>query len=175
MLIAALLAIQPAVLSALSWATVPLEPAAAAEPISTQGVGALIGGIISYSRWPTQPRPVRLCLAGSTRYALRMSDAQRAAGQSILIRSIGIAGSPADCDVLYLGAMRDPARGRLLAATRGKPIVSIIEDDLHCQSGAMFCLLPGRSTFKLNLDAVSRSEVHIDPRVLRIASGEERG
>jgi len=175
MLIGALLAFQPVLLPALSRAALPLEPAAAVEPVGTQDVGALVGGIISYSRWPTQPRPVRLCLAGATRYALRMSDAQRSAGQSILIRSIAATASPADCDVLYLGTMRVAARERLLAATRGQPIVSIVEDDLHCRGGAMFCLVPSRSTFKLNLDAVSRSGVHIDPRVLRIASGEERG
>ena len=95
MLIAALLAFQPAVLPALSPAAIPLAPAAAAEPTATEGVGALVGGIISYSRWPIQPRPVHLCLVGSTRYALRMSDAQRIAGQSILIRSIGATTSPA--------------------------------------------------------------------------------
>jgi hypothetical protein len=175
MLIGALLAFQPAVLPALSPAAVPLEPTAITEPTNTEGVGALVGGIIGYSRWPTQPRPVRLCLAGSTRYALRMSDAQRTAGQSILIRSIGSAARPANCDVLYLGTMRVAARARLLAATRGQPIVSIIENDVQCRSGAMFCLVPSRSTFRLNLDAVSRSQVHIDPRVLRIASDGEHG
>jgi hypothetical protein len=175
MLIAALLAFQPAVLPALSPAAIPLEPTAAAEATATEDVGALVGGIISYSRWPTEPRPVRLCLVGSTRYALRMSDAQRIAGQSILIRSIGATTSPAGCDVVYLGTMRAAARTRLLAATHGQPIVSIIENDLHCRSGAMFCLEPSRSSFKLNIDAVSRSQVHIDPRVLRIASGGEQG
>jgi len=176
MLIAALLAVPMPVLSAVSPAAVPLEPiAAAAEPNSTESVASLVGGIISYSRWPTPPRPVRLCLAGSTRYARRISDAQRTAGQSLMIRALAAGASPASCDVLYLGTMRVAARARMLAATRGQPIVSIIENDPHCRSGAMFCLFPARGTFRLNLDAVSRSEVRIDPRVLRIASGEEPG
>jgi hypothetical protein len=175
MVIAALLALQPPVVPAASLAAMALEPVAAAEPSSAESVASLVGGIISYSRWPTQPRPVRLCLAGSTAHALRISDAQRTAGQSLMIRGLAADASPADCDVLYLGAMRVGARARMLAVTRGQPIVTIIEDDPDCRSGAMFCLVPTRGTFRLNLDAVSRSEVRIDPRVLRIASGEERG
>jgi hypothetical protein len=174
MLIAALLAAPMLVLSAVSPAAVPLEPiSAAAEPDSAESVASLVGGIISYSRWPTQPRFVRLCIAGTTRHALRISEAQRTAGLSLMIRSVAAGGSPERCDVLYLGTMRIAARAKMLAATRGQPIVSIIENDPHCRSGAMFCLMPSRGTFRLNLDAVSRSEVRVDPRVLRIASGEE--
>jgi hypothetical protein len=174
MVIAALLAFQSSMMPAVSPAVAQLEPvAAAAEPAKAESVASLVGGIISYSRWPTPPRPVRLCLAGSTRHALRISDAQRTAGQSLMIRAVAAGATPAGCDVLYLGTMRVAARAKMLAATRGKPVVSIIEDDLHCRTGAMFCLIPARGTFRLNLDAVSRSQVRIDPRVLRIASGEE--
>jgi hypothetical protein len=173
MVIAALLAFQPPVVPALLPAAAQVEPTAAAAPDSAESVASLVGGIISYSRWPTQPRPVRLCLAGATRYALRISEAQRTAGQSLMIRSLGSLASPATCDVLYIGAMRPAAQRRMIAAARSQPIVSIIEDDPHCRSGAMFCLVPAHGTFRLNLDAVSRSEVRIDPRVLRIASGEE--
>jgi hypothetical protein len=177
MWIAALLALQPPVVPAISPAANPLEPTAAAEPSGAESVGGLVGGIIGYSRWPTQPRPVRLCLAGATRYALRMSDAQRTAGQSILIRSIGTAASTASCDVLYVGTLSASRRARLIAAARAQPIVSIIENDPNCRSGAMFCLSATKATatFKLNLDAVSRSQVRVDPRVLRIADGGERG
>jgi hypothetical protein len=175
MLVAALLAFQPAVLPAASPAAIPLEPTPAAAADSADSVASLVGGIISYSRWPTQPRPVRLCLAGATRYALRISDAQRTAGQSLMIRSVGSAGKSATCDVIYIGTMRPAARTRLIAATRGQPVVTIVENDPACRSGAMFCLVPARGTFRLNLDAVSRSQVRVDPRVLRIASGEERG
>jgi hypothetical protein len=175
MLVAALLALQPAVLSAASPAALPLEPVAAAASDRADSVASLVGGIISYSRWPTPPRPVRLCLAGATHYALRISDAQRTAGQSLMIRSVGGAGRSASCDVIYIGAMRTAARARLIAAAHGQPVVTIVEDDPNCRSGAMFCLVPARGTFRLNLDAVSRSQVRVDPRVLRIASGEERG
>jgi YfiR/HmsC-like len=175
MLIAALFAAPVPVLPSFVPAAVQVEATAAAAPDSAESVGGLVGGIISYARWPTQPRPVRLCLAGATRYALRMSDAQRTAAQSILVRSVRAAAGAAECDVLYLGSMSTSARGRMLAAARGKPIVSIVENDRNCRSGAMFCITATRSaaSFKLNLDAVSRSQVRIDPRVLRIASGEE--
>ncbi|MEO7470390.1 MAG: YfiR/HmsC family protein, partial [Sphingobium limneticum] len=42
-----------------------------------------------------------------------------------------------------------------------------------CGSGAIFCLLyaPQTLSFQLNIDAVSRSAVRIDPRVLRLSKG----
>lgn len=64
-------------------------------------------------------------------------------------------------------------RQRLIAAVRGNPVVTIAEDDRDCAGGAMFCLLfaPQTLSFQLNIDAVSRSTVRIDPRVLRVAKG----
>ena len=59
---------------------------------------------------------------------------------------------------------------RLIASTTGRPVVTIVEADLACRSGAMFCLLyaPQSLSFRLSIDAVSRSTVRIDPRVLRL-------
>ena len=52
-------------------------------------------------------------------------------------------------------------------------VLTIAEADPDGRSQAMFSLLfrPGALNFRLNIDAVSRSGLKVDPRVLRLAQG----
>lgn len=128
----------------------------------------MVGGILSYTRWPTRPQPVRLCVAGATRHAAALG-----ALPGTLLRTIPTGGAPSDlgCNALFLGALPTNERARLLAASRGQPIATIDQADPGCRGGAMFCLYlqPERIAFELNLDAVSRSTVRIDPKVLLLS------
>ena len=57
---------------------------------------------------------------------------------------------------------------------RGRPVLTITDDDPGCSFGAMFCLrarAPGVS-FSVNLDAIGRGTLRIDPRVLKIGSDD---
>jgi hypothetical protein len=80
------------------------------------------------------------------------------------------------CDVLYLATLQPASNARLLAAVRGRAVLTVAEDDPTCRGGAMFCLhvRPNDIAFELNLDAVSRSGVTVDPRVLRLSRGTGR-
>lgn len=131
----------------------------------------MIGGIIAYSRWPAPTNPVRMCVAGRASHASGFDEIEQSAGRPVRLQYIPTTTMPVACDVLYLGAMPPASRMRLIAATRNQPILSIIEQDPDCRSGAMICLDIGATaqTFRLSIDAVSRSKVRIDPRVLRIA------
>ncbi len=140
----------------------------------------IVASILAYSRWPSPPAPVRLCVIGPAdhadnfaRLALPQAGAQR--GLRIQRRDIGptapaIAGA---CDAVYIGKLPLPAMRLVTAAARGQAIVTIAENDPDCRSEAMFCLIhaPTALSFRINLDAVSRSTVRIDPRVLRISRG----
>jgi hypothetical protein len=77
------------------------------------------------------------------------------------------------CNVVYMGRVEQRAAQQSFAAVRGKGVLTIAENDPQCRSQAMFCLLPGREVlgFAINIDAVSRSGLRIDPRVLRMATG----
>lgn len=144
-----------------------------ADGATDQAVADMLAGIVSFTRWPEPHAPLRLCLAGVVRFIAKRPDGPP--NQALLVRalppSIG-AGQMADqCDIVYFGALPPAAAGRLLAATRPAPILTIAEDDPTCRGGAMFCLRfgPGQISFELNLDAVSRGGVTIDPRVLRLS------
>jgi hypothetical protein len=147
-------------------------PVAAPAALS-QVVAQVVMGILSYSRWPVPPAPIRLCVLGSTQYAeeLLASDAPLP-GQDVSTHRIEInADLPSGCDAVYIGALASADRERVLDRVTGRPIVSIIENDPDCAVGSMFCLnvRPPQVGFRVNLDSIARSGVRIHPSVLQLA------
>lgn len=136
-----------------------------------QAVARMVHGIVGYTRWPSAPAVVNICIAGIPRFAGAIGAAGRT-GQRIAARRVNPAALRApDCNALYLGSMAPADRAALLARMRGSAVVTIDENDPACRAGAMICLRIGRAQagFELNVDAVSRSTVRIDPRVLRLS------
>lgn len=140
-------------------------------------VARTVGGIVSYTRWPAgqgqQPDQdaLHLCVSGDARHATRLRAAGANAGRAISVEPVAAGASTADCDILYLGGMPPQAWGRMVHGIRNRAVLSIAETDPDCRSGTMFCLeLRGSGRgFLLNIDAIARSAVRIDPRVLRLA------
>lgn len=140
-----------------------------------RGVNRMIGGIISYASWSGEPRatPRTMCVIGAPR--LSNAIAPRVAGGPLIsVRRTTVAGATGDdgCDILFLGRMPAADRQRLIAWVRARPVLTITDDDPDCSYGAMFCL-SGRATslsFSVNLDAIGRGTVRVDPRVLKIGS-----
>jgi hypothetical protein len=53
-------------------------------------------------------------------------------------------------------------------------VLTVTDDDPDCLRGAMFCLAPrpGGLGFSVNLDAIGRGGLRVDPRVLKIGQGD---
>jgi hypothetical protein len=136
-------------------------------------VAQLVVAIIGYTQFPVMPSPIRVCIVGATVHGGALGNAVFPGRQSTSNTAPPMAG-PLPCDVLYLGQFTTLTitQGWVRRAV-GKPVVTIAEDDPGCHSQAMFCLayLPDRVSFRLNIDAISRSTVRIDPRVLRVSEG----
>ncbi len=137
-------------------------------------VRQVVLGIISFTRWPTSPAKVRLCVSGNTDYAGDLLagplpstglpvEAQRVSVDEPAIGAL--------CDALYLGAVSDTERRQLLANIAGHPLLTISERNDSCTLGMMFCLNvdADRVTFDINLDTVARSGVRVHPNVLKLA------
>ncbi|MDF2382888.1 YfiR family protein [Nostoc ellipsosporum NOK] len=135
-------------------------------------VARTIGGIASYSRWPEPTPTLHVCVAGAVHHADRLGEAARTAGRPVTVRRLGVGTAPGGCDLLYLGAMRPAESLGMIRATHGRAILSIAESDPACRGGAMFCLVVGASSigFRINIDAISRSALRVDPRVQRVAT-----
>jgi hypothetical protein len=152
----------------------PTLPPTAGADRRSDAVGQVVMGILSYARWPAQPDPIRLCIAGHPAYAEALLDGSaRMAGLTVLPRPVS-EDSPTladDCDALYVGGLGNAERQRIVQRIVGHPVVSIVEDDHECAVGAMFCLdvQPERVGFQVNLDSVTRSGVRISPNVLQLS------
>jgi len=140
------------------------------------GVARIVGGLIGYAHWPQPKSRIAICTLGATRFSRRLGEAGAVAGLPVATRALpsGDAATIQGCDLLYLGAMPADQRLRAIRAVHGQPIMSVDEASPDCRSGAMFCLAARGDaiTFRLNIDAISRSQVRVDPRVLRLFSGD---
>lgn len=134
----------------------------------------MLGGIISYARWPGEPTraPRTMCLVGTPQITTRIAPT----GSIVIVRRVTVAGATDDngCDIIYLGQMPAADRLHLIGWVRGRPVLTVTDDDDACVRGAMFCLHGRRTSlsFSVNLDSVGRGPLRIDPRVLKIGGGE---
>ena len=153
----------------------PVVPkATAAVDSGRASVATVVAGIVSYTRWPADLRSIRLCTLGQGRGVDELlSGADLGSAQlSVPVRAasdIGVALD--DCDAIYVGALATGTARRLLQRSVGRPVLTIGEGPEFCTDGGMFCLQPEAPTasFAVNLDAVARSGLKVNPRVLRFA------
>ena len=141
-----------------------------------RAVNRMIGGIVSYARWPDGSTATTrvMCVIGTPRLTDRLAPDTPGTGSVVVRRlSADVVATRTDCDILFLGRMPVADRRQLIAWVRGRPILTITDDDAACIYGAMFCLnnQAASLSFSVNLDAIGRGPLRIDPRVLRIGGG----
>ncbi len=153
-------------------AGMPLGTAAAGESAYAGAAARTVKAIIDYTRWPQHHDPLVLCVAGSASHAaelgaIRLADGRRVERRNVAASAAGLA----PCHVLYIGQIPLTQQRQLTAAVRGKGVLTIAEADPGNASEAIVALTyqPRALSFRLNIDAISRSGLRIDPRVLRIA------
>ncbi|WP_246190200.1 YfiR family protein [Pandoraea captiosa] len=166
-------------------AQTPASAGASVAPASVRdaNVRQVVLGIVSFTRWPTPPARVRLCVVGQTDYTRELLAPQGASSSAPGAASNSTppvdahrvsAAEPAIgslCDALYLGAVSDAERRQVLASLAGHAVLTISERNDSCTLGTMFCLNVDaeRVTFDINLDTVARSGVRVHPNVLKLA------
>jgi hypothetical protein len=151
----------------------------AAESRAT-AVRELVLDLLSYTRWPTEPAVLRMCVAAPTEYAAPLFTINRQAnGRRVKVNRYE-ANDPAisdNCDVLYLGVLDEPTRLALFAHLQGHPVLSISEYNHECATSSVFCLQTSpnhvRMNFKVNLDALALSGVKVHPAVLKLAHADK--
>ncbi|TDG11070.1 YfiR family protein [Paraburkholderia guartelaensis] len=136
-------------------------------------VRQVVLGIISFTRWPTPPERLHLCVTGRPDYAQGLVDTLQAGSTPLEVQHVQFDDSTlgTTCQVVYLGELSASERQQVSAALAGHPVLTIAEHDPSCTAGSMFCLNVDvdRVTFDINLDAVARSGVRVHPNVLNLA------
>jgi hypothetical protein len=144
-----------------------------AAPDSRATVTTVVAGIVSYTRWPTETKSIRLCTIGRGPGVDELLSAADlgSAQQSVPVHAARGANALSECDAIYVGALATSTSRNLLQSLAGRPLLMIGEGHEFCTDGGMFCLQPGASEvgFAVNLDAVARSGLRVNPRVLRMA------
>lgn len=149
-----------------------LAPASAALP-RPEAVARVVMALLGYARWPVERDTLRLCVDPVARYAGKlMEGGALSTGRLVAARQLDpMADNPApDCDALYVGAMSAPRREKMTADLTGRPVLVIAEEDFECDAGSMFCLniRERQVSFRVNLDALGRSGIHVHPGVLQL-------
>ncbi|MGU3781069.1 YfiR family protein [Burkholderia metallica] len=151
----------------------PVEPVDPAAASADTAVRQVVLGIISFTRWPTTPVRLHLCVTGRPDYARGLTDTLQAGSTLLDVQRVRFddAALGMACDVVYLGNLGTNERAHVRAALAGHPVLTISEHDPSCTTGGMFCLnIDGeRVSFDINLDAVARSGVRVHPNVLNLA------
>ncbi|MDP3819891.1 MAG: YfiR family protein [Burkholderiales bacterium] len=142
-------------------------------------VANVVLGIIDYSRWPQPERPALLCvtLGGAHAAALFQALPEHGLARRLAIRAVvRNKPLPAECDVAVYEGWEAAALRQALMAQAARPVMSVGFGGEFCSDGGMICL--GQDTaegsFEVNLDAISRSGLRVNPRVLQLARPKGR-
>lgn len=137
----------------------------------------MVDAIIAYSRWPQDASPVILCIAAPSALTARIAAGRLADGRRTEVQRHAAGAMPAPgCDVLVVGAASPAEQQRIARASSDRALLTISFADPLCRNGMMACIRESETgmVFDLNLDAVARSQVRIDPRVLAIGRRRAR-
>jgi hypothetical protein len=158
----------------LAMADMPLGGSQAGQSRYAGATARTVRAMIEYTRWPSPQDPLVLCVVGAAQHAGGLGGIRLADGRRVERRNVSAApGALGGCDVVYLGSLPIVQQRQLTAAVGGRGVLTIAEADPANASEAMFVLTyqPSALSFRLNVDAVSRSGLKVDPRVLRVAEG----
>ncbi|MDR2208225.1 MAG: YfiR family protein [Azoarcus sp.] len=131
-------------------------------------------GIVGYTQWPDAKESFRICLSGDNRHLAMIRQSAIKLGHGVATLSL-LENAATSCDIVYVSGTGDDEAGKLPRLLDGAPVLSIGEGEDFCSMGGMFCLLSSDKEdgaideFAVNLDAISRSTLRINPQVLRLS------
>lgn len=154
----------------------PDTPVFAASAGQDNAVREMVSGIISYTRWPSLNGKPTLCIFSSSAYVstLQKGEADAWPYVPVMIQNEQEA-LTARCDVLYFGLEPPERQQEIIQQLSPRPLLTLSEQNPDCALGSAFCLQirPQRVTFSVNLDALSRSGVRVNPDVLMLARNKK--
>ncbi len=146
-----------------AWAAAPDEAA--------QPVRQVVLDIVSFTRWPGARPELSLCVVGAATHAEAFFDgALQAGGVPVRPTRLGVDDGRlgTSCDIVYEAPLAATERDQVVRRIAGHPVLTIGEPMPGCIEVTMFCLqlLGPQIVFSTNLDAIARSGVRLNPRVL---------
>ena len=139
-----------------------------------QSVPNIVYSILSYAKW-SKASP-SICIINNHELADKFLAAQTSF-QNYKIINLNISNlKSTQCDSIVFSTFSSREEQQILNSTVNFPSLSISTNNSQCEEGSAFCLYRKNQqlSFKINLESLSRSKVHIDPRVLLLAKQAEQ-
>ncbi|MDF2415900.1 MULTISPECIES: YfiR family protein [Acinetobacter] len=131
--------------------------------------------ILSYSKWSNTSRPV-ICVIDNPDAANQFQANIKQLAYDYQVQAVNTKDFlKTECHVVYFSTTTAQQQQNLIQSYPSRSLLSLSTNNPNCETGSIFCLYNRKtfSTFKVNLDALSYSKVHIDPRVLILAKNTE--
>lgn len=142
---------------------------------STHNFYIMTLSILSYAKWNTES-PV-LCVVDNNNTAKQFSASVKSQNSPFIVKSISHdALKVVECDAVFFSNTSAIAEQKLINSSFKTNMLSFSTNNNECEIGSSFCLQNiknGNTIFKVNLDSLVRSKVHVDPRVLLLAKKSE--
>ncbi|AOM40617.1 YfiR family protein [Xenorhabdus hominickii] len=139
-----------------------------------ENVVRVVSGIISYTHWPATRTTLRLCLVPPSSYINVLAHINMISGHTELqieTLNFNVEQLIERCDVIYYGQVDPRLQHQVISRKNDKSLLTIAENNPHCETGSAFCLNIDNTqvTFNLNFDILTRSGVRVNPNVLQLA------
>jgi hypothetical protein len=129
-----------------------------------------------FVRWPTAPEnePLTLCAAAPKPFVdtlAKLISGERIGSRPLAVRRIQNAAEESGCAILFVDSSTGDRLIDLLAATAGKPILTVSDAPDFLNRGGMiqFVLVANRVRFSVDLRSVDRSGIALSSELLKVA------
>lgn len=129
-----------------------------------------------FVRWPEGGGhgPMQICVAGRESFEQtvgKLTSGEKINGRPLEVQMVDRPEAAAGCSILFVGAMDRAHTGALLAATAGKPVLTVGDGADFLDQGGMiqFVLVQDHVRFSVNLSAVNRCGVGLSSELLKVA------
>jgi hypothetical protein len=154
----------------------PCPPARAASPSQSDVQAIYLYNFAKFVRWPSgRPGPtLNICIAGQEVYAETLGKVvagEQIDGHPLAVRTLGRTEDAAGCDILFIDVSARERLDGLVAATAGKPVLTVSDIPGFLDRGGMiqFVLTDSRVRFSVDLHPVERSGISLSSELLKVA------
>jgi len=151
-------------------------PAQAPTPSQYDVQAVYLFDFAKFVRWPsgTEHETLTICVAGAKAYTdtlTRIVAGEQIEGRPIAVRAIQNPEDVAGCNIVFIGVAARERLDSLLAATTGKPILTVSDVPGFLDRGGMiqFLVIANRVRFSVDLRPAARGGISLNSELLKVA------
>lgn len=136
--------------------------------ISTHDVFETTFSIFSYTKWDTVP-PITICIVDNPKLTQQFKAATTQNKHHYTIEAIESKNiNQKNCDALLFSSMTPQQEAKTINNIQKSSVLTLSLNNEACEIGSAICLYKRdqHTAFKVNMTSLSKSKIHIDPRVL---------